>query len=215
VPGLERDMLAFTRETVPRIMNHLDFLNVMTYDLMNRRDGITKHHTGLQLSLAAIDAFVRRGAAPQNLNLGLAFYAKWFRTQHQKCAQSTSPVGCPTVLLEEPTTGADLGQCGAFSWHDSVPENVAKSFAKALGLGSYDDRQGGYFYWDEDEDVWWTFDTPDAIKRKIALVSEERKRLGGFFAWGLGEDAPLFEHLKALNEALETRDTKDAVKDEL
>lgn len=201
VPGLERDMLAFTRETVPRIMRHVDFLNVMTYDLMNRRDNRTKHHTGVQLSLDAVDAYVGNGAAPQRLNLGFAFYVKYFRTSHQGCAEEDSPVGCPTLLLEDPETGADLGRTGGFSWHDAVPAEVGESFNQALADGVYDAAEGGYYFWDDKEDIWWTFDTPSAIKRKFPLIVEKR-RLGGVFAWGLGEDAPLFEHLHAVQEGL-------------
>ncbi|KAK1753436.1 endochitinase 1 [Echria macrotheca] len=201
VPGLQRDMLAFTHETIPRIMRHLDFLNVMTYDLMNRRDTVTKHHTGVQLSLDAVNAYISNGAAPQRINLGFAFYAKYFRTEHVACLNASSPVGCPTVLLEDPQTGADLGQGGAFSWHDSVPVDVSESFTRALLDGKYDEEQGGYFYWDDKEDIWWTFDTADAIRRKFPLIVK-KKRLGGVFAWGLGEDAPVFEHLTALNEGL-------------
>lgn len=209
VPGLERDMLAFTRETVPRIMRHLDFLNVMTYDLMNRRDTVTKHHTGIDLSLEALDAYIAAGAAPQELNLGFAFYVKYFRTLHEKCLDD--PIGCPTVLLEDPSTGADLGQAGAFSWHDAVPEDVANSFTRAIGKGRYDEKQGGYYYWDEEEDIWWTFDTAEAIKRKLPVLVD-KKRLGGVFAWGLGEDAPVYERLAAVNEEL---DKRLEIKDEL
>ncbi|KAK0611076.1 glycoside hydrolase superfamily [Immersiella caudata] len=199
VPGLRRDMVAFTHETVPRIMRHLDFLNVMTYDLMNRRDTVTKHHTGIQLSAGAVDAYINNGASPRDINLGFAFYTKYFKTDHEACASAESPVGCPTLLLEDPETGADLGRAGGFSWHDSVPSDVAESFERALEKGTYDESQGGYYFWDEEEDIWWTFDTADAIKRKFRTLV---KGLGGVFAWGLGEDAPVFEHLTALNEAL-------------
>jgi len=204
VPGLKRDMLAFTHETVPRIMRHLDFLNVMTYDLMNRRDTVTKHHTGVQLSLEAVDAYVKNGAAPQRINLGLAFYAKYFRTEHDACSNGDSPIGCPTLLLEDPKTGTDLGRSGAFSWHDSVPSEVAESFTRAIEHGVYDEQEGGYYYWDSEENLWWTFDTADAIRRKFSLIFNKR-RLGGVFAWGLGEDAPVYEHLSALNGVLNKR----------
>lgn len=201
VPGLQRDMLAFTRETVPRIMRHVDYLNVMTYDLMNRRDTVTKHHTSIKLSLEAVDAYVSAGAAPQKLNLGFAFYTKYFKTVHDDCALA-SPVGCPTLQLEDPVTGEDLGRSGGFSWHDPIPDEVAESFAKAVNFGVYDEGQGGYYYWDEAEDLWWTFDTPDAIKRKFPAILGQR-RLGGVFAWGLGEDAPLFRHFATLSDELE------------
>lgn len=55
---------------------------------MNRRDNVTKHHTGLQDSIAGLDAYIQAGAAPQNLNLGFAFYTKWVKTEHAACLVS-------------------------------------------------------------------------------------------------------------------------------
>ncbi|CAA9964985.1 Glycoside hydrolase family 18 protein [Pyrenophora teres f. maculata] len=198
VPGLPRDMMAFTHETVPVINKYVDFFNIMTYDLLNRRDNVTKHHTGIQLSLEAIDAYISRGVPPHKANLGFAFYTKWVKTDPDGGCD-VNPVGCRTQLLEDPVTGADMGRTGGFSWHDKVPEDVALSLRKALANGTYDAEGGGYYYWDRDEDRWWTFDTPEAIKLKFPAVVEKRW-LGGVFAWGLGEDAPQFRHLKALVE---------------
>ncbi|KAI1800333.1 glycoside hydrolase family 18 protein [Daldinia bambusicola] len=196
VPGLRRDMLAFTPETVPHIMKSLDFLNVMTYDLMNRRDNMTKHHTGVEASLDSVHAYLDRGATRDKINLGFAFYAKYFRTELAPCLGD--PIGCPTGLMEDPETGDDLGRWGAFSWRDDVPQDVQSSFNKALTKGSYDEIGGGYYYWDQDEAIWWTFDTPVAVAKKFPLIME-KENLGGVFAWGLGEDAPKWAHLKALN----------------
>ncbi|KAL4789165.1 glycoside hydrolase superfamily [Aspergillus venezuelensis] len=199
VPGLERDMLAFTSETIPLINPSLDFYNIMTYDLMNRRDTITKHHTGIQNSLTAINAYIAAGVPAAKANLGFAFYVKWFRTDpNGGCTEN--PLGCRTVLMEDPNTGADLGQAGAFSWIDAVPGELSQSFQRALSEGEYDSQGGGYFYFDATEDIFWSFDTPDAIVRKVPIVVGERD-LGGVFAWGLGEDAPGFAHLQALTSA--------------
>ncbi|KAI0126316.1 glycoside hydrolase family 18 protein [Xylariales sp. AK1849] len=210
VPGIPRDMLAFTAKTEPAIMSSVDFLNVMTYDLMNRRDNVTKHHTGVQASLDTINLYIDNGAPAEKLNLGFAFYVKYFRisrANHEACLKNS--VGCPTGLMENPDTGADLGRTGGFSWHDSVPEDVETSFANALTDGTYDDVGGGYHYFDEDEDLWWTFDTPTAILKKFPSIVKA-KRLGGVFAWGLGEDAPEFSHLRAVNGGLQRlADEKD------
>ncbi|KAF2786884.1 glycoside hydrolase family 18 protein [Melanomma pulvis-pyrius CBS 109.77] len=200
VPGLPRDMLAFTSTTIPSIARHVDFLNIMTYDLMNRRDTRTKHHTGLSNSLEAIDTYLERGLPLAKANLGLAFYVKWFRTDpNAKCHHN--PIGCKTALMEDPDTGADLGQAGAFSWHDEVPPELATSFKLALAKGVYDDVEGGHYYWDPEEHIWWSWDTPEAIERKIAKVVQTRG-LGGVFAWGLGEDAEKWVHLQAASEAI-------------
>ncbi|KAI0011879.1 glycoside hydrolase family 18 protein [Xylariaceae sp. FL0662B] len=202
VPGLRRDMIAFTPAAVlPEIMQSLDFLNVMTYDLMNRRDNATRHHTGVQLSLDAVRAYADSGAPRDTINLGFAFYAKYFRTERGPCFE-TNPIGCPTGPMEDPETGADLGRAGGFSWHDAVPGEVRESFHKALEWGRYDEVGGGYWFWDAEEALWWTFDTPEAIFKKFPLVVQEEK-LGGVFAWGVGEDAPDWVHLKALNAGVQ------------
>jgi chitinase len=81
VPGLERDMIAFTTEQAPSIWPSVDFVNIMTYDLMNRRDNITKHHTDVNGSLAAIEHYLDVLSLPaEKANLGMAFYAKYFTT---------------------------------------------------------------------------------------------------------------------------------------
>ncbi|KHN95471.1 chitinase 18-4 [Metarhizium album ARSEF 1941] len=192
VPGLERDMMAFTEETIPRIVNQVDFINVMTYDLLNRRDVLVKHHTGVSASLKSVESYMARGAPAHLLNLGLAYYVKWAMTGN---CDPDHLLGCPTQLLEDPETGADLGRISAFSWHDKIPEELEQSFSRAMINGEYFD-DGSFGYWDVDETRWWTFDTPCVIDRKFKDIVR-RKRLGGVFAWGLGEDAPEFSHLSA------------------
>lgn len=199
VPGLTRDMMAFTKGTIPRISASLDFFNIMAYDLMNRRDNITKHHTGIQLSLESINAYLENGVPAEKANLGFAFYVKCFKTDPDGGC-SEHPVGCRTPLMEDPDTGADLGQTGGFSWHDTVPSELSTSFQKALAGGEYDSSGGGHYYWDAEENMWWTWDTPEAIAKKFPAIMD-KKRLGGVFAWGLGEDGNEWTHLKALTSA--------------
>lgn len=188
--------MAFTKTQMPEISISLDFLNVMTYDLMNRRDNVTKHHTSIEESLTAIKAYEEKGFPPEDMNLGFAFYIKWYKTDPQGGCDN-NPVGCKTTLMEDPLTGADLGQAGAFSWHDPVPEEVSASYKRAMAHGKYDSKYGGHYYWDSEENLWWSWDTPDIIAKKFPAIME-KKNLGGAFAWGLGEDADDFTHLQAL-----------------
>jgi GH18 family chitinase len=208
-------MLAFTSTTVPLISQSLDFWNIMTYDLMNRRDDVTKHHTGIQASLESVNAYLERGVEAEKMNLGFAFYVKWFRTaENGGCERN--PVGCKTVLMENPETGADLGQAGAFSWDDDVPKELEDSFGKALEGGMWDSVGGGWYFWDEAERIWWSWDTPEVIAEKFPMIVEQ-KGLGGVFAWGLGEDAPGWERLEALTEGYKRwkGGLDERVKDEL
>jgi len=105
--------------------------------------------------------------------------------------------------MEDPEDGSDLGTSGAFSWNDTVPEAVSSSFDRALYNSLYDDPDGGDYFWDAKDNIWWTWDTADAIRLKIPRIVGKRN-LGGVFAWGLGEDAPFFHHLEAVNDGLES-----------
>ncbi|OKL61195.1 hypothetical protein UA08_03153 [Talaromyces atroroseus] len=203
VPGLRRDMIAFTKKNLRDLDNSIDFLNIMTYDLMNRRDNVTQHHTGVQMALDGLHAYLSNGLTPHKANLGFAFYVKWFKTNMEDTRQCSSQngIGCKTALLEDPRTGVDLSQSGSFSWHDQVPSDVADSFKRALLRGVYDEKGGGHYFWDEAEKIFWTWDNPDAIHRKFPRMVDEYS-IGGVFAWGLGEDAPNFKHLQALTASL-------------
>jgi len=184
----------------------------MAYDLMNRRDNVTKHHTGIQLSLRSVEAYSERGLEPGKMNLGFAFYVKWFKTT----ACSENAVGCRTVLMEDPETGADLGQAGAFSWDDDVPVDLKESFEKALEGGKYDEVGGGWYFWDEGERIWWSWDTREVIAKKFPEIAEE-KGLGGVFAWGLGEDGPTWNRFEALTKGYKSWKDRAGgrIKDEL
>lgn len=203
VPGLERDMIAFTPSTVPEITRTLDMLNVMTYDLINRRDSITKHHTSIEASRSALQAYVSRGAPLHKLNLGFAFYVKWFKTDTEDCARERTAIGCKTLLLEDPITGEDLGRAGGFSFHDKVPSELEDSFHRALLNAKYDDEEGATYFWDPEEGLWWTFDAGSNgdIEKKVKTLMSEMD-LAGVFAYGLGEDAPAFQHLTRLQDAI-------------
>lgn len=214
VPALERDLMAFTDSTIPTIVEEVDFISVMTYDMMNRRDDIVKHHSGVADSREAMKRYIDRGAPPQKLNFGLGYYAKWFMTEE---CDAQHPLGCHTQLLEDPANGADLGKTAAFSWHDEAPAELTGSLTNSLIHGVYDE-DGSYGYWDAEEKRWWSYDTPQTIDVKVPRLLGELQ-LGGVFAWGLGEDAPMFVHLRSTVDGVRNvrgdRSSTDSSKDEL
>ncbi|KAI5468033.1 glycoside hydrolase superfamily [Mariannaea sp. PMI_226] len=251
VPGLERDMIAFTAEQVPKINDVVDFVNVMSYDLMNRRDNSTKHHASVQGTINTVNTYITRGFHPSKLNVGIPFYAKWFTTK--KGVQCTHPIGCPTELLED-ANGDDTGLSGALTFEkanvDSSPPTTLTfsldnscgtgtsykcgeltccsqygycgnttefcatgcqsdygrcegvdlfgSFHNALAKGQTDTKEGGQWYWDSETSLFWTWDTPELISKKMDTLL--KKGTGGFMAWSLGEDSYDWSHLQAIQK---------------
>lgn len=170
----------------------------MTYDLMNRRLNATHHHTSVEEFKAAIDTYIERGMSPGKMNLGFAFYAKWFTTQDG--VQCTEPTGCPTALLER-QDGSDTGLSGAVTFEK---ENFAGgAFPQALQNGKRDGILGGQWYWDPSTRVFWTWDTPEFIARKFKDIILA-KGLGGAMAWSLAQDSYDWSHLKAMQEGIKT-----------
>ncbi|TWU71462.1 hypothetical protein ED733_002405 [Metarhizium rileyi] len=193
VPGREADMIAFTAEQVPKIDKTVDFINVMTYDLMNRRDNATNHHTSVEGSLQTVDNYIQRGMSPSKMNLGFAFYAKYFTTKDG--VQCLEPTGCPTAVLES-ADGSDTHLSGAVTFEiDNYNSNAA--FANALKNGRQDSARGGQWFWDGSTEIYWTWDTPDLIARKFKEIVSARK-LGGVMAWSLAQDSHDWSHSKAV-----------------
>ncbi|KAF2677406.1 carbohydrate-binding module family 18 protein [Lentithecium fluviatile CBS 122367] len=249
VPGKAGDMLAYTEETGPLIWPSVDFVNVMSYDLMNRRDDVTAHHTSIAGSTQSVNNYLDIGYPAEKLNLGFANYAKYFTTASD-C--NSSPLGCPIVPAEKPdgtdalnsgaytfekanmmsaanmtnlkvstdgTCGPDKGKCasgccsqyancGTSPQHCSVAcqvafgtgctgPDIAGSWQKALVDGTYDENEGGQYYFDTDNRLFWTWDTLDIMERKNAKIVQGLG-LGGVMAWSLGEDSYDWSHVKTM-----------------
>jgi chitinase len=107
------DMMGFTKETGPKIWSHVDFINVMSYDLINRRNKLSWHHTSVVDSEDTIKNYLAIGAPPEKLNLGFAYYAKYFTTDNN--CSPTSPLNC-TLIPAEDATGKDTKTSGTWTF---------------------------------------------------------------------------------------------------
>nr|QDJ94325.1 chitinase chiA5 [Cordyceps cicadae] len=191
VPGKAGDMIAYTAEQMPKINATVDVVNVMTYDLMNRRDNLTNHHTSIKGSLAAIDRYIALGVPASKMNLGFAFYAKKFATADGVTCDK--PTGCKTALLEN-ADGTDPGLSAAVTFEIG---NYVGDFDQVVKNSKADEDEGGQWYWDSATKFYWTFDTPEFIAKKFTDIVKARG-LGGVMAWSLGLDSNDWSHVKAM-----------------
>ncbi|OJJ84300.1 uncharacterized protein ASPGLDRAFT_47153 [Aspergillus glaucus CBS 516.65] len=257
-PGKKGDMIAYTDENGPKIAEAVDMVNVMSYDLANRRNKVTKHHSSVEDSRETIKAFKGIGLPADKLNLGFAYYAKWFMTAKDADCKA-HPLGCEMDELETPD-GKDTGKSGALTFEkgtmatpnkDDLKEStdgscgystmttcpsgqccsqygtcgttdahcqagclsdygickglsIIDSWRRADKNGQLDEKAGGQYYFDDEENLFWTWDTPDMIKRKFKDVVDEEK-IGGVMAWSLGEDTLDFAHVKAMQDGVKER----------
>ncbi|RKF63444.1 Chitotriosidase-1 [Erysiphe neolycopersici] len=91
-------------------------------------------------------------------------------------------------------------QGNAFGTGCQVP-STASLFQTAMANGIIDDVAGGQYYFDRGNNLFWTWDTPALIARKLTEIVEAR-RLGGVMAWSLGQDSFDFSHILALRDSV-------------
>ncbi|KAF2114110.1 glycoside hydrolase superfamily [Lophiotrema nucula] len=137
-PGKKTDMIAYLPETAADIYNNVDYVNIMAYDLMNRRDKVTNHHTSVVDVNNTVWNYLDLGFPPEKLNLGFAYYAKYFTTKGD-C--SKQPLGCEIVEAENPVTGNDTHTSGAFTFEkkNMQPVDMSKvtpSYSGMCGLNT-------------------------------------------------------------------------------
>jgi chitinase len=115
VAGTIEGMSAFTNGTKTQtIWDVIDFITVMAYDLVNRASTLTGHHTDVEGSRMAVQRYMDLGLAADKINLGFAFYAKYFQTKGT-CANSSLPVGCP-ILEAQDADGTDTYTSGVLTF---------------------------------------------------------------------------------------------------
>jgi chitinase len=117
----------------------------------------------VQGSLKAVEKYIELGVDPAKINLGIAFYAKWFETV-EEC---THPIGCQTAVLEQ--NGQDTGRSSAVTFSEGVP---------VLANGVADEEEGGEWYYEASTKKFWTWDTPEFIAQKFEKIIKA-KSLGG------------------------------------
>lgn len=88
---------------------------------------------------------------------------------------------------------SDYGTCKGVS--------ITDSWRKAQKDGKTDEEAGGQYYWDGDNQLFWTWDTPALMAKKFTEIVSAKK-LGGVMAWSLGEDTYDWSHVKAMRDGV-------------
>jgi chitinase len=157
------------------IMPHLDFVNLMTYDLTSGASKTTGHHTPLannetqkQSADNCITWLLNHGVPSKKLIMGAAFYAR--------------------VWENVANINNGLYQPGKFKQGVNY-KNHSAFFSDSLGFKSYWDKKAKAPYsYSASKGLFATYDDPKSIKAKSKYI--RRKKLGGIMFWQLTQDKP-------------------------
>ncbi|TLD22800.1 hypothetical protein PspLS_07507 [Pyricularia sp. CBS 133598] len=163
-----------------KIEPHLDFFNVMTYDIHGVWDKTVNSigpyafaHTNLTEIQIGLELLWRNNINPARVNLGLGFYGRSFTMKDPNCMAA----GC------EFTDGAKGGECTGTPGVLSVAE--INKIIKNGGKVTYDAAAAVKIVtWDTDQ--WVSFDDVETLKIKQDYAN--RRCLGGTMVWAIDLD---------------------------
>ena len=156
------------------VMPLVDFVNLMTYDLVGGYATVTGHHTPLhsyrsvqESTDKCVSWLLDRKMPANKLIIGAAFYAR--------------------VWENVPDTNYGLYQSGKFKRGVSYSE-FATYFSDTSGYKYYWDKKAKAPYqYNAAQKLFATFDDKHSIKEKTKFI--RRKKLGGIMFWELVQDA--------------------------
>ena len=162
---------------IPRISAILDWINLMTYDFFGSLTPTTGHHAALgksasapadaRTTVAAVDEFLAGGVPPAKLNIGAAFYGRKF-VRVQRANQGLHQA---------------YGEHAAFlSWRDLKADYIDRNGY----VRHWDAEAQAAWLWNEAEASFVTYEDPQALRAKAALVRE--RGLGGVMYWEHRQD---------------------------
>jgi chitinase len=155
------------------VMPQVDFVNLMTYDLVSGFSKLTGHHTPLkdylpdqQSTEKCVNWLLLHGVKKEQLIIGAAFYAR--------------------VWEQVPPENNGLYNAGNFKQGVSY-KNFETYFSDSAGFKYYWDRKAKAPYrYSESKQLFATFDDERSIKAKAKFI--RKKKLGGIMFWQLVED---------------------------
>ncbi|ORY64854.1 glycosyl hydrolases family 18 protein-like protein [Pseudomassariella vexata] len=168
-------------------VDHVDFVNVMSYDLHGIWDStnpIGSHvyaHTNLTEIKDAFDLFWRNGVKAEKLNLGLGFYGRSFQLSDPTCYT-------PGCMFRG---GASPGPCSQNS--GTLTYREIMDIVKDKDLEPYYDEENAVKYVTWNEDQWVSYDDAETFQQKIDFAND--LGLGGLLIWALDQDTDNLEAL--------------------
>jgi chitinase len=166
----------------------VDYINLMTYDLVSGFAAKTGHHTPLYSTASqkestdnCVQDLIRKGVEPQKLIIGTAFYARTFQV--------------------ESAENNGLYQPGKFKDFIGYNQFPARISADSGYVFYWDDVAKAPYAYNAAQKLYATFDDKRSMEAKTKYVLQHN--LGGIMFWQLGHDTAKDGLLQTINQTLQ------------
>ncbi|XP_052071214.1 chitotriosidase-1-like [Mytilus californianus] len=167
---------------INKIAQHLDFINLMSYDLFSDYNSVTQHNSPLYKSLVpneafnvhfAINVWLNGGTPKHKLILGVATYGRSF------ILRDTTQTGFDAPTNGAGTPGSFTKEKGLLSYYE-ICSNINN---QGWTEGWLDEQQVPYAY---KGDQWVGYDNPRSVAIKTKYIIDNN--LGGGMIWTIDVD---------------------------
>jgi GH18 family chitinase len=220
LPGTPEDAIAYTAESMPAIDAHVNFYNLMTYDLVNRHSAKSGYASGKKGIQKGVD-YYKEFMDPMKLNVGFGLYAKWFRLTSAQTCSASAAIGCDMGPFEAPDGTANT-QSGTWrmspitqnlQYPNLFPNNPdgqhgtdltlqASYQAATAATGTSSEEDGASATYDATNKLFWTWLSPADVTNTCSSL---KGTVGGMMLWSLNMDENTQAggpHIKALADCM-------------
>ncbi len=159
-----------------KLLQYLDYINLMSYDYAGEWEPFTGHHTNLYVSglkpsgissEKVVTTYLNKGIPKEKIVLGAAFYGRGWKDVNKK-----------NKGLFQPGTAAP----GDYSY-----KTLQEKYINKNGFRRYWDRSAKAPYlWNPHSRRFITYDDEKSIKKKCHYI--KKKKLGGVMFWEFHDD---------------------------
>lgn len=170
------------------VMPLVDYVNLMTYDLVSGFATVTGHHTALYSTASqkestdnCVQQLIKKGVDPAKLIIGAAFYARTWEGVA--------------------STGNGLYQSGKFKdfiGYNQFPTRVSANNGYTI---YWDSTAKAPYAYNASQKLFATFDDKRSIEAKTKYVLQHK--LGGIMFWQLGHDTAKDGLVQTINQTLQ------------
>ncbi|KAI0398768.1 chitotriosidase-1 [Xylaria palmicola] len=182
---------------VPGLLEHADWVNMMSYDLHGVWDehnpigSIVQSHTNLTEIKLAANLLWRNNVPPGKVVLGIGFYGRSFQLKDSECSK-------PGCAFKGP---ADAGVCtksaGTLAYFEIM--DIIDEYKPDVVHD--EEAAANYIVYGDNKDQWISYDDAKTLKQKVDWADEVG--LGGVMIWSVDQDDENFSALQGLvGEAL-------------
>lgn len=163
---------------------YLDYINIMTYDMANEKDGVAGHGSNVEGCRAAVDYLIKDNVDKAKINIGAPYYGTGFDLvaipdNHKIIGAPIKPV---SSISREALT---------YTFMHNIEKEAVDKDSKGWHYCYDEIAKGAYLYNDDEESdqyLWFiSYDSDQVLKDKVDYILNED--IAGIIIWEITQDS--------------------------